>query len=261
MTDSVLGLFSLKGKIALVTGSTRGIGLAIAQGFIEAGAKVYLHGRDFEQVRRLATSLGAHSIAADFSQPQAIAALELPEKHLDILVNNAGLEIGTSLEQLDLADYDRVQQVNVRAVIDLTQRLLPQLKAATHASVINITSIHDLVPYHSNLAYCTSKAALAMASKVMAIELAPYGIRVNNFAPGAVETDINREIIEQIGRDKFAEWIPLGRVAQPSEMVGPAIFLASNASSYITGATLYADGGYKEHLVRYRADGGTAPRD
>lgn len=249
-----MNLFSLEGKTALVTGSTRGIGLAIATGFIEAGAKVYLHGRNLEQVRQIAASLGAQALALDLSDPSQLAALEFPERQLDILVNNAGLEIGTTLEHLDLNDFDRVQQVNLRAVIDLTQRLLPQLKASSSASVINVTSIHDLVPYHGNIAYCASKAALAMASKVMAIELAQYGIRVNNFAPGAVETDINREVIEKIGHDQFAEWIPLGRVAQTSEMIGPAIFLASNASSYVTGTTLYADGGYKEHLVRYRAD-------
>ena len=251
-----MNVFSLEGKTALVTGSTRGIGKEIARGFIGAGAKVYVHGRDAAQTQSVASELGAVALTADLSDPNAIAKLceTFPESRLDVLVNNAGLELGTVLEHLNLRDFDRVQQVNVRAAIDLTQRLLPHLKASSSASVINVTSIHDFVPYHGNLAYCASKAALSMATRVMAIELAPYGIRVNNLAPGAVETDIYREVIETIGRDQFAEWIPLGRVAQASEMIGPAIFLASHASSYVTGATLYADGGYKEHLVRYRAD-------
>ena len=91
-----------------------------------------------------------------------------------------------------------------------------------------------------------------MFTRTIAIELGPEGIRVNNLAPGAVETDINRVVLDQIGRQQFQEWIPLGRVAQTSEMVGPALFLASDASRYVTGATLYADGGYMQHLVRYR---------
>ena len=249
-------LFSLAGKVALITGSTRGIGKEIAKGFIGAGAKVYVHGRSIEQSQAVADELGCLALAADLAQPTQIATLAeaflVLEPQLDILVHNAGLETGRELEQLSLVDFDLVHTINLRAVIDLTQRLLPTLKKANGASVINLTSIHDTVPYYGNLAYCVSKAGLAMASKVMAIELAPFQIRVNNFAPGAVETDINRAVIEKIGRDQFAEWIPLGRVAQTSEMVGPAIFLASDASSYVTGATLYADGGYKEHLVRYR---------
>jgi NAD(P)-dependent dehydrogenase (short-subunit alcohol dehydrogenase family) len=97
-----------------------------------------------------------------------------------------------------------------------------------------------------------SKAALAMFSKTVALEVAPSGIRVNSLAPGAVETELNRDVLDRIGRDKFADWIPLGRVARTEEMVGPALFLASQASSYMTGATLFVDGGYMQNLVRYR---------
>ena len=110
------------------------------------------------------------------------------------------------------------------------------------------------MPYPHNAAYSMTKAELAMFTKTAAVELAPDGIRVNNLAPGAVETDINREVLDEIGREKFAEWIPAGRVGQTREMVGPALFLASPASSYVTGATLYADGGYLQNLVRYRPD-------
>ncbi len=130
----------------------------------------------------------------------------------------------------------------------------PPLKRSPAGSIINITSIHQTVPYPNNAAYSMSKAALAMFTKVAALELAPRHIRVNNFAPGAVETDINRDVLDAIGRDKFQEWIPLGRVAITREMIGPALFLASNASSYVTGTTLYADGGYRQNLVRYRPE-------
>lgn len=254
-----LELFSLKGKTALVTGSTRGIGREIAHSLIAAGAKVYVHGRNLEQAHSVAEALGGLPLAGDLSHPEGVSQLAeglmQSETKLDVLVNNAGVEIMGTLEQLNLRDLDTTYQVNLRAPLELIQRFLPLFKAAGGASVINITSIHETVPYFGNTAYCASKAALAMTTKVLAIELAPHGIRVNNLAPGAVETDINREVIEEIGRDRFAEWIPLRRVAQTQEMIGPLLFLASEASSYVTGTSLFADGGYKEHLVRYRAKG------
>jgi gluconate 5-dehydrogenase len=102
--------------------------------------------------------------------------------------------------------------------------------------------------------YNASKAALTMLTRTVALELAPYGIRANNLAPGAVYTDLNREVIEKIGVENFRQWIPAGRVAEAAEMVGPAIFLASEASSYVNGTTLYADGGYMYNLVRHRPE-------
>ena len=254
---NVFELFSLKGKTALVTGSTRGIGKEVARGLISAGAKVYVHGRDIKVVSEVAEELGGLAVAGDLSQPDSVAQIADTllghEAKLDVLINNAGIEIMAPLEQLQLPDLDTTYRVNLRAPLELIQRLLPLLKASGTASVINITSIHETVPYFGNAAYCASKAALAMTTKVLAIELAPYRIRVNNLAPGAVETDINREVIEQIGHEQFAQWIPMGRVAQTHEMIGPLLFLASEASSYVTGTSLFADGGYKEHLVRYRA--------
>ncbi len=168
-----------------------------------------------------------------------------------MLVNNAGVEIIMPIEHMDMDRFDQIWRVNVRAPVQLTHLLLPALKRA-RGSIINITSIHDTMPYPNNSAYSASKAALAMFTKTIAVELAPQGVRVSNFAPGAVETEINRDVIREIGEEKFAGWIPLGRVAQTDEMIGPALFLASAASSYVTGATLVADGGYLQNLVRYR---------
>jgi len=248
--------FDLTGKNALVTGSTKGIGKRIAQAYAEAGATVYVHGRDEAEGEKLALSIGGHFLKADFGKEGDVSELATQllgsVSRLDVLVNNAGLEIIMPFEKLDLTTYDRIFQVNVRAVMQLTYLLLPLLKKSPSASIINVTSIHETVPYPHNLAYCMTKSALAMATKVLSLELAPHNIRVNNFAPGAVETDMNREVIEEIGRDKFADWIPLGRVATVDEMTGPALFLASEASSYVTGTTLFADGGYKQNLVRYR---------
>lgn len=246
----------LDGKVALVTGSTSGIGKAIAQGYAAAGARVWVHGRNSEAGESLAAALGGRFVRADLSIEDEVAALAdavtATETQLDVLVNNAGVEIIMPIEQLRLDDLDMIWKVNVRAPFQLTHALLPLLKAAEGASVINVTSIHDTMPYPHNAAYSASKAALAMFTKAIAVELAPQGIRVNNFAPGAVETEINREVIHEIGEDKFREWIPLGRVAQTEEMIGPALFLASDASSYVTGTTLYADGAYLQNLVRYR---------
>jgi NAD(P)-dependent dehydrogenase (short-subunit alcohol dehydrogenase family) len=251
-----LDLFKLDGKVALVTGSGRGIGLALAEGFAAAGARVWVNARDPEKGRRIADSIGGRYVRADLSSSADIAAMvqaiTKEEKKLDILVNNAAIEVILPFEKTDLAKAEEVWRVNVRAVEELTYGLLPLLKASGHASIINISSIHDTMPYPNNLDYNMSKAALNMFTKTLAVELGPKGIRVNSLSPGAVETDINKAVIDSIGRDKFGEWIPLGRVASTREMLGPAIFLASEASSYVNGATLYADGGYMLNLVRYR---------
>jgi NAD(P)-dependent dehydrogenase (short-subunit alcohol dehydrogenase family) len=240
-------------KVALVTGSSRGIGKAIAEAFAGAGARVWFHGPGDEP------SCRADYVAADFTKPADVQRLaETIARHevrLDILVNNAGIEPVMPLDALDLREFDRCFAVNVRAPVQLTTVLLPLLKASGRASIINVTSIHQDVPYPHNAAYSMSKAALAMFTKAAAIELAPHGIRVNNLAPGAIESDMNREVIEQVGRDKFAQWIPAGRVGTIDEIVGPAMFLASDAASYVTGATLHADGAYRHHLVRYRPGG------
>ncbi len=171
---------------------------------------------------------------------------------MDVLVINAGFEIEAKLDHLEPELLARVMRVNFEAPVQLTRLVLPLLRRSASASVINITSIHDQVPYYGNSAYCSSKAALAMFSKTLALELGREAIRVNTIAPGAVETEINQSILDQVGRENFAQWIPLGRVAQPSEIVGPALFLASNAASYMSGATLVVDGAYSHHLIRYR---------
>ena len=249
-------LFQLQGKVALVTGSTRGIGKEIARGLAAAGARVWVHGRGAEEVRQLATEINGAFIQADLAQESDVQRLAetigASEERLDILVNNAGFEVIMPVEQMQMDVFDTIWRVNVRAAIQLTHLLLPLLKKGTPSSIINVTSIHDSMPYAQNSAYAASKAALAMFTRTSAIELAPCGIRVNNLAPGAIATDMNQEVIAQIGEQNFREWIPLGRVGNSEEMIGPALFLASQASSYVTGTTLYVDGGYLQHLVRYR---------
>lgn len=245
-------LFDLTGKVALVTGSSRGIGKAMAKGLKEAGAKVWIHGTSEDVLKQMADEEGYSYCVADFSDlrqvDQMVAHIMEKEQKLDILINNAGYETHASVETATEGYLDTIYTINTKSPYFLVQKLLPLLKEAQGASIINVTSIHETVPVRENTAYCMSKASLAMYTKVAALELAKYNIRINNLAPGAIKTDINKDLVNSMD---FQEWIPLGRVGSVEEMIGPTIFLASKASSYMTGATLFIDGGYKENLLRY----------
>lgn len=251
-----LSQFSVRDKVVVITGSTRGIGNALARAFHELGARVWIHGRDPEVCAAVASDLSGLWVAADLADPDGVDHLcETVLARTEVvhcLINNAAMEVPRSVAELENEFISTALHVNVTAPVMTTRLMLPALKAAGGASVINVTSIHESVPYAHNSVYCMSKAALGMFTKTAAIELAPLDIRVTNLAPGAIETDINRALIDEIGRDRFADWIPAGRVGHTSELVGAALFLASSASSYVTGTTLYADGGYSQHLVRYR---------
>jgi NAD(P)-dependent dehydrogenase (short-subunit alcohol dehydrogenase family) len=249
-------LFRLDGKTALITGGNRGIGKAIARGFAAVGANVWIAARNEENGRKTAEEIGCKFVKTDLASSDDIQELvrriSTEEEKLDVLVNNAAQEVILPFVNTDMDVADQIWRVNVRAAEELTRLLLPLLKKSSSASIINVTSIHDVMPYPHNLDYNMSKAALNMFTKTLALELGPLGMRVNNLAPGPVETDINRAVIDEIGRDNFAEWVPTGRVAQVDEMIGPSLFLASEASSFVNGSTLYADGGYLLNLVRYR---------
>jgi NAD(P)-dependent dehydrogenase (short-subunit alcohol dehydrogenase family) len=244
----------LAGRRALVTGSTTGIGAAIAEAFSTAGADVVVHGLEANEGVALADRLGGRFFGGDLADPSAVDRLATRVAELgplDVLVNNAGMEHGALLADLDPAVLNKTLQVNAVAPIRLMQLLLPALRRSDAANAINVTSIHQDVPVYGNLAYCASKAALGMITKTAALELGREGIRVNAIAPGAIETRHNSELLDEIGRDQFADWIPLGRIGRPEEIADIAVFLASDAARYINGHTLVADGGYRHHLVRY----------
>lgn len=251
-----LDQFSVEGNTVVITGSTRGIGLALARAFHDLGARVWVHGRDAAVCETVASTLDHMWVAADLTTPAEVDRLcdevlsRTPVVHC--LINNAAIEVVKPIGELDASFIMTVLQVNVTAPVIITRRLTGALTAAEGASVINMTSIHETVPYPQNSVYSMSKAALAMFTRTAALELAPFNIRVTNLAPGAIETDINRDLIDDIGRERFAEWIPLGRVGSTDELVGAALFLATRASSYVTGTTLFADGGYSQHVVRYQ---------
>jgi len=244
----------LAGRHAFVTGSTMGIGAAIAEAFAAAGARVTVHGLAGEGGEELAERLGGRYLCGNLADPAQVDRLAHDVAALDtvdVLVNNAGIEEAARIEDLDPEVLARTLQVNFLAPTRLIQLLLPGLRTHAGSNIINVTSIHEEVPVSGNLAYCASKAALAMTTSTAALELGREGIRVNSIAPGAIETRHNSALLDVIGRAAFAEWIPLGRLGTPHDVADVAVFLASDAARYVTGHTVVVDGGYRDHLVRY----------
>lgn len=241
----------LDGAVALVTGSTRGIGAGLADALAAAGVRVLRHGTTgTEEADVLRADLSAES-----GVDELIRGVRDRTDRLDLLVNNAGLEMPAPVSTLSRESLRKTLDVNLVAPILLTGALLPLLRQGRQRSVVNITSIHDDVPYAGNAAYVASKAALEAATRTMSLELATEGIRVNSIAPGAIETDMNREVIDEMGRERFNSWIPLRRVGVIDDLAGALLYLASDASRYTTGARLLIDGGYSQALLRYSLEG------
>ena len=250
----VAKLFSIEGKVALVTGGSRGIGLMIARGYVEAGAKVYVSSRKREACEETAAELSkvgtCVSMPADLATPagcRALAeAIAAQEPRLHILVNNAGANWGAPIEEYPDSAFDKVLDLNVKSVFRLTVALLPQLRAAAApgdpARVINIGSVDGIqVPLLDSYAYSTSKAALHHLSRHMARRLAPQ-ITVNAVAPGPFESKMMAATLERFG-DSIRKANPLGRIGEPEDMAGVAIYLATRAGAYVNGATIPVDGG------------------
>ena len=248
-------LFSVEGKVALVTGGGRGIGVMIARGLVEAGAKVYIASRKADVCETVAKELSKSGsctgLAADLSTEEGCRGLaaEIAEREpkLDILVNNAGANWGAPIESFDDAAWDRVLNLNVKGVFHLTRFLLPQLEASgSHedpARVINIGSIDGIVaPLLDTFSYSTSKAAVHHMTRVLAKKLAPRHITVNAVAPGPFESKMMHATLESFG-DAIVESNPLKRIGTPEDMAGVTIYLASRAGAYVTGAVIAVDGG------------------
>jgi len=251
----VKDLFSVAGKVVLVTGGSRGIGLMIARGFVEAGARVYLSSRSAEACEKAAAELSklgtCIAIPADVAQLAEVGrlaqAIAEREPALHVLVNNAGTNWGAPLTEYPDSAWDKVLALNVKAVFHLTRALLPQLeKAATAADparVINIGSIDGLhVPDLETYAYSASKAAVHHLTRVLAKKLAKKRITVNAVAPGPFESKMMAQTLRTFGK-LIVESCPLKRIGEPEDMAGVTLFLASRAGAYVTGAVIPVDGG------------------
>ena len=250
-------LFSIAGKVAVVTGGSRGIGEMIARGYVDAGARVSISSRKADACARVAEELSAEgecsALPHDLSTEEGVAALAADvagrEPRLDILVNNAGATWGAPLEEYPDSAWDKVMAVNVKAVLQLTAKLLPQLRAAASAEdparVINIGSVDGLrVPTTENYAYAASKAAVHMVTRQLAARLVGDPITVNAIAPGPFESKMMAFILDDPeGRRAVAESVPLGRIGRPDDVAGTARFLASRAGAFLTGAVIPVDGG------------------
>ena len=248
-------LFSIEGKTALVTGGSSGIGAMIARGYVENGAKVYIASRKKDVCEKVAAELSQHGdctpIAADLSTESGCQSLgdEIIQREgqLDVLVNNAGANWGEDLATFPDAAWDRVLNLNVKAIFHLTRHLVPALSKAGSESdparVINIGSIDGLkAPSLETYSYSASKAAVHHMTRVLAKKLASQHITVNAVAPGPFQSKMMRATLEQFG-DAIAQTNPLGRIGQDEDMAGIAIFLASRASAYMTGTVIPVDGG------------------
>ena len=248
-------LFDLTGKVAVVTGGTRGIGLMMARGLLQAGARVYISSRKAEAGDAAVAELAPHgkvgSIPADLSREEECVRLAAEvadrEDELHILVNNAGATWGEPLQSFPESAWDKVLDLNLKAPFFLTRAFLPLLEeAATDddpARVVNVGSIDGLhVPPMHTYSYSTSKAALHHLTRVLAKELGPRRITVNAVAPGPFESKMMAATLEAFGKE-IAARSPLGRIGRPDDMAGVVVFLTSRAGAYVTGSVIAVDGG------------------
>jgi len=251
----VKNLFSVAGKTVLVTGGSRGIGLMIARGFVENGANVYISSRKKDACDAAVAELSRYgtcaSLPADLAREEETvrlaSALSEREPRLHVLVNNAGANWGAPLAEYPDSAWDKVLALNVKSVFHLTRHCLPLLEAAVTpgdpARVINIGSIDGLhVPPMETYAYSTSKAAVHHLTRVLAKQLASRKVTVNAVAPGPFPSKMMKETLDTFG-DVIVASVPLSRIGEPEDMAGVAIYLASRAAAYVTGAVIPVDGG------------------
>ncbi|HEY4997476.1 MAG TPA: SDR family oxidoreductase [Solirubrobacteraceae bacterium] len=257
MVDSTSNLFDVSGKTALVTGGSRGIGLMIAEGLVQAGANVIVSSRKSADVHAAAeelAKLGAcEAIPGDISTPEGATALAAATRErfpsLDILVNNAGVVWGAPLEEFPAVGWEKVLNTNVQGIFHLTSALLPALRAAAApndpARVINIGSIDGLrVPSMENYSYSASKAAVHMLTRHLAKRLAAEHITVNAIAPGPFESKMMAFILDDPEtREAVEREVPLGRIGRADDVAGLTLLLASRAGAYLTGTVIPLDGG------------------
>jgi len=243
-------LFDLTGRLALITGSSRGIGRAIAEGYLAAGARVVINGRDKDAVAAAVKALGSNAIAAPFDvtdKAAVEAAVDKIEKDLgsiDILVNNAGMTKRMPFTEFPEADWRQIMATNLDSVFFVTQSVARRMISRSRGKIVNICSVMSELGRPTIAPYTASKGAVKMLTKAMCAEFARHGITANGISPGYFGTELNQALMAD---EKFSAWVcartPAGRWGKVEELQGAAIFLASDASSFVNGHILFVDGG------------------
>jgi len=249
------GLFDLTGKIAVVTGAGRGIGRSIAEALAAAGAHVTLAGRTRATLDAAAAATGGTALVhvADVAREADVLALRDAALarfgHIDVLVNNAGINpIWRTIEKTSLADWQAIIDVNLTGTFLCCKHIGGAMAAHGAGSVINLSSVAGHVGLVRSAPYCASKGGVELLTKALALEWATHGVRVNCLAPGYVDTDLTSSLLhhETLGKP-FLDHTPMGRFGEPRDLAGAAVFLASDASAYMTGQSLVIDGGWTAH--------------
>jgi gluconate 5-dehydrogenase len=248
-----LSLFDLSGRLALVTGSSDGIGFALAGGLGKAGARVVLNGRNGEKLAAARQRLAAQGVeveAARFDvadRPAVLDAVERIEREIgaiDILVNNAGIQRRAPFAAFPEETWREIMAINIDGVFHVTQAVGKRMVERKRGRIINICSVTSELGRATIVAYATTKGALRQMTRGLSAEWAKHNIQINAIAPGYIRTPLNQALMDD---EKFSAWVsartPAGRWAEPDELVGAAIFLASEAASYVNGHVLYVDGG------------------
>jgi len=240
-----VSLFDLTGRIALVTGSTRGLGLAIATALAEAGARVAVNGRSPDSVAAVVETLpGAVAAPFDVTSEEAVAAGVERLGPVDVLVNNAGMTRRKPLEEWSLAEWEELFAVNVRSAFLVSRAVVPGMIERGRGKIVNVCSTSSELGRRTNAPYTATKGALRNLTRAMCADWGPHGIQVNGIGPGYFTT----ELTEPLWSDpEFDAWlrarVPAGRWGEPRELAGAAVFLASAASDYVNGQVIYVDGG------------------
>jgi NAD(P)-dependent dehydrogenase (short-subunit alcohol dehydrogenase family) len=249
-----MNIFDLTGKVALVTGGSRGLGNAMARGLAEAGADIIISSRHEDELKTglaeilKGTNRKGRYFVVDMTKRDQVT--KLAEKaveafgHVDILINNAGGNTPQPIDQIRDEDWDSILELNLTSIMVLTRALVPQMKARKWGRIIHISSILAQVSVAGRNSYSATKAALVGMARATALDLGPFGITVNCIAPGPFLTELPAKLLSAADKEKFAQRTAIGRWGNPTELVGPALLLASDAGSYITGETLFVDGGF-----------------
>lgn len=239
-------LFDLTGRRALITGGSRGLGKSMAKAFADAGAEILITARHEDELKAAAKEIGPKCEwkVVDLGKPAEAEALGKSAGRIDILVNNAGTNLPQPIDQVTDESWATMMELNLHSAMRLQRALVPGMKERRWGRVIHISSVLGIGGKEGRNGYCASKAAVIGLAHASAIDLGPFGVTVNCIAPGPFLTDMPMSVLSDAEKQVFADRTALGRWAQPTELVGPAIMMCSEAGSYVTGQVLFVDGGY-----------------